>query len=95
MKIVHEYIKPIIGQKMWKYESPKRVIHSCKFWGIDRKNQRCQICGRYTLGNGWICNKCGWIQDNTICEDGYSEINSRYIQDVVNQFSNDEIECWK
>ena len=95
MKIIHEYIKPIIGQRLWKYESLKNAIHTCSLYGIDRKNQRCQVCGQYTLGDGWGCHKCGWIQDLVLCEDGYSEVNSEYIQDVINQYGNNEIDCWK
>ena len=32
MKIIHEYIKPIIGQRLCKYESLKDAIHTCNLY---------------------------------------------------------------
>ena len=58
------------------YNSLKDAISSAKLYGVDIKNRKCPICGKYTFGQDWICNRCGWQQDNLVyTDDEYSDSN--------------------
>ena len=72
-----KYIRPFIDQKMYSnYNSLKDAISSAKLYGVDIKNRKCPICGKYTFGQDWICNRCGWQQDNLVyTDDEYSDSN--------------------
>lgn len=74
--IIKNYIRPIISQKLLKKHSLKEAIKLCKYYSIENDNIRCPICGHYTLGQDWVCQHCGWQQDNLIeNDDEYSYSN--------------------
>ena len=72
-----KYIRPFIEQKMLsKYGNLKDAISSAKLYGVDIKNRKCPICGKYTFGQDWICQCCGWQQDTLVyTDDEYSDSN--------------------
>lgn len=73
--IIKNYIRPIISQRMLKTRSLKNSIQVCKLYGVEDKHLKCPVCGRYTLGQDWICN-CGWQQDFLLkSDDEYSDSN--------------------
>ena len=71
-----KYIRPFIDQKMYNYETLKSAVHTAKLYGVDNENRKCPICEKYTFGQDWICNCCGWQQDNLVyTDDEYSDSN--------------------
>lgn len=41
---------------MFKHTNPKFISHKII----------CPICGKHTIDNYYICNECGWEQDDTL-----------------------------
>lgn len=74
--MIKNYIRPIIFQKLLKKYSLKYAIKLCNWYPVEKDNLKCPICGHYTLGQDWICQHCGWQQDNLIeNDDEYSDSN--------------------
>ena len=85
-----KYIRPFIDQKMYNYGTTlKNAIHLAKLYGVQDNNRRCPICGKYTFGQDWICQRCGWQQDTLVyTDDEYSDSNYCSINEYREVYKN-------